>query len=125
MVCRRLTVKPLRLVGPLRPRDDQQNRRAPDRAGNVDEDHRAINVPLPPVLGGTQRSPAVTRNGRSEAIKPRFTHIPKLIVGVRFPSPAPKRRPRSETNPPAWALIVPGRCLPLVPVLSPRGTPPS
>src|SRR5215469_2459347 len=32
--------------------------------------------------------------------------IPKLIVRVRFSSPAPPRRPRSETVSPAWALVV-------------------
>ncbi len=70
---------------------------------------RAISVPLTPVTRGLSRSLADTPHRRSGRSTDRIAQIPKLIVRVRFPSPAPDRRPRSGWQSRAWASAVQGR----------------
>jgi hypothetical protein len=52
------------------------------------QDHRAISVPLAGVKRGQPRVLADNRTARSAAMTAVIRQIPKLIVGVRFPSPA-------------------------------------
>jgi hypothetical protein len=56
------------------------------------EARRAISVPLTPVTRGLSRSLADTPPRRSGPVAGRMAQIPKLIVRVRFPSPAPVLR---------------------------------
>jgi hypothetical protein len=60
------------------------------------QDHRAISVPLAPVNGGQPRILAGTQMGSSAALATVTRQIPKLIVRVRFPLPAPTRNRTSE-----------------------------
>ena len=53
------------------------------------QDHRAINVPLARAIPGQPRLPAVTRTPRSEPMTAVCGHPSKLVMRVRFPSPAP------------------------------------
>jgi len=50
---------------------------------------RAISVPLTTVKHGTGRPPSGKQVRRSDGITACFVQIPKLIVRVRFSSPAP------------------------------------
>jgi hypothetical protein len=50
---------------------------------------RAISVPLTTVKDGTERPLAAIEVGSSDTMTARFVQIPKLIVRVRFSSPAP------------------------------------
>ena len=59
-----------------------------------EHDHRAISVQLTPVNQGQSRVLAVHGPGWSAALAARVGRIPKLIVRVRFSSPAPVRKPR-------------------------------
>jgi hypothetical protein len=52
---------------------------------------RAIGVPLTGVKSGLSRSLADSSPRRSDDMEARMLQIPKLIVRVRFPSPAPLR----------------------------------
>ena len=52
----------------------------------------AISVPLTPVTRGLSRSLADTPQRRSGRTAARIAQIPKLMVRVRFPSPALRRR---------------------------------
>jgi hypothetical protein len=79
----------------------------PDRTG-----HRGMWRTL--TDSGRCRGPAAMLGRAPRAL------IPKLIVRVRFSSPAPIRRPRSETMAPAWALIVLRGSAPLVPLTCQR-----
>ena len=49
---------------------------------------RAISVPLTPVIQRYSRSLTDPRNPRSARMQARTPQLPKLIVRVRFPSPA-------------------------------------
>jgi hypothetical protein len=53
------------------------------------QDHRVINVQLATVPGGQSRCLTGTRTSWSDGFSGRITKFPKLIVRVRFPSPAP------------------------------------
>jgi hypothetical protein len=55
---------------------------------------RAISVPLTLVTSGLSRSLADTSHRRSGRTTARMAQIPKLIVRVRFPSPAPRVKPQ-------------------------------
>jgi hypothetical protein len=59
------------------------------------QDHRAIGGPLDPVTRGLPRSTADSQTSRSGPLAACFCQLPKLIVRVRFSSPAPRRNPRS------------------------------
>ena len=52
------------------------------------QDRRAISVPLTPVKTGLSRSLTDSPPRRSGHTEARTTQLPKLIVRVRFPSPA-------------------------------------
>jgi hypothetical protein len=65
----------------------------PDRTTN----RRAISGPFTSVTSGLSRSLADTSSRRSNAITGPTVQIPKLIVRVRFPSPAPQMKCRSGT----------------------------
>jgi len=69
-------------------RDDQQDRRAGAHEKEP-QDHRAINVQLATVPDGQSRCPADIRTSWSGRFSGRITKLAKLIVRVRFPSPAP------------------------------------
>jgi hypothetical protein len=56
-------------------------------------DQRAISGPFTSVKGGLSRSLTDSSPRRSGHVGARMAQIPKLIVRVRFPSPAPVRRP--------------------------------
>ena len=68
---------------------------SPDLWARSTEESRAISGPLGPVTGGLSRSLADTSHRRSGPVEARTVQIPKLIVRVRFPSPAPGK-PRSR-----------------------------
>ena len=55
-------------------------------------DRRAISVPLTPVTKGLSRSPTGSPPRSSGYLTARMAQIPKLIVRVRFPSPAPTEK---------------------------------
>ena len=57
-------------------------------------DRRAISVQLARVMSGHSRLLRATRVGCSAASSAMICPIPKLIVRVRFPSPAPKVKPQ-------------------------------
>jgi len=67
------------------------------------QDRQAISGPLTPVTRGLSRSLTDSRSRRSGRVAARTAQIPKLIVRVRFSSPAPPRRRRlaSRCWPPA------------------------
>jgi hypothetical protein len=56
---------------------------------------RAINVQLARVTRGQPRLLQSTRTGRSAARSGVAALLPKLMVRVRFPSPAPRQNPSS------------------------------
>jgi hypothetical protein len=53
------------------------------------QDRRAISVPLTTVTRGQPRSPRTGRTARSAPLAASTGLLPKLIVRVRFSSPAP------------------------------------
>jgi hypothetical protein len=59
------------------------------------QDRRAIDGPLDSVARGLPRSGADTHTARSDPLAARSGQIPKLIVRVRFSSPAPLHNPSS------------------------------
>jgi hypothetical protein len=80
---------------------DQRNRQAvtplADSRRLTRPRHRAISGPLTPVRKGLSRSLMDNPPRRSRPLAARMEQIPKLIVRVRFPSPAPGK-PRSEVG---------------------------
>jgi hypothetical protein len=64
----------------------------------------AINVPLAVVAGGAGRSRAARRRSRSGSIGLVAAQIPKLIVRVRFSSPAPRVQAQLRTGLPSRRL---------------------
>jgi hypothetical protein len=61
----------------------------------VRKDRRAINVPLARVISGQYRPPPVITIRRSEPVTGVCGTPSKLVMRVRFPSPAPAQKPRS------------------------------
>jgi hypothetical protein len=57
---------------------------------------RAINGPLTPVNHGQRRTILAPRNRRSGVLAGRISRSSKLVMRVRFPSPAPHQTPRSQ-----------------------------
>jgi hypothetical protein len=55
---------------------------------------RAISGPLTPVTSGLLRSLADTLRRRPDLLEARTAQIPKLIMRLRFPSPAPSGKPQ-------------------------------
>src|SRR6266480_381810 len=83
---RRALTRRLILVVVLNPRRSQawrqvRNQRVIPR--------RALSGPLARVTRGQPRSPGITRFARSAPLTAVAAALPKLIVRVRFPSPAP------------------------------------
>jgi hypothetical protein len=78
----------------------------PPKRARLAHDRRAISVPLARVTRGQPGSLETARDARSAPLAAVTAALPKLIVRVRFPSPAPRRRPRPETVSPARALLV-------------------
>jgi hypothetical protein len=72
-------------------------------------DRWAISGPLARVTRGQSGSPGTARNAWSAPLTAVTAALPKLIVRVRFSSPAP-HRPRSGRRSRLWALIVSGYC---------------
>jgi hypothetical protein len=69
----------------------------PPRPPRSAQDHRAISVPLARVMRGQPRSLGTTKGTRSAALAAATAPLPKLIVRVRFSSPAPGK-PRSRRS---------------------------
>src|ERR1022692_2874138 len=100
-------------------------RRPRPRAGSYEEDgggagheagmnaarQRKVAVPLAWVTRGQPRLLGIIRVASSAPLTGVTARLPKLIVRVRFSSPAliVKAQARGESR--AWALIVPGRLL--------------
>jgi hypothetical protein len=63
-------------------------------AARYDHERRAINVQLARVTSGQSRALSVYKVGWSTASSTAICPIPKLIVRVRFPSPAPTPNPQ-------------------------------
>jgi len=70
------------------PRGGRGRSRGQDQARSA-LSRRAISVPLTPVRRGLSRSLAAKLHRRSGCVQGRTVPIPKLIVRVRFSSPAP------------------------------------
>jgi hypothetical protein len=68
----------------------EELRLATDSRGHA-HDRRAISRPLTPAKTGFSWSLADRPSCRSSRIEARTAQIPKLIVRVRFPSPAPTK----------------------------------
>ena len=64
--------------------------------------------------GVTSMSPDLG-GGRSEALHPKPS---KLVMRVRFPSPAPSHKGRSGQGPPLRGSVLACQWLPIVPVVS-------
>ncbi|GLY78642.1 hypothetical protein Airi01_069090 [Actinoallomurus iriomotensis] len=70
---------------------------------------RAINVPLAPVTKGQQRSLADTCMTRSAPVTAEIPTLPKLVVRVRFPSPARSASPGGDPRNPRCEGLCPPR----------------
>jgi len=94
----RLTLEPLRT---LRPETRGQAGACPDRTRAIPckVRRRAINVQLARVACGQSRILRVSPLGWSAASAGMICPIPKLIVRVRFPSPAPARKSQFRRYP--------------------------
>jgi len=81
--------------------------------------HRAINVPLARATTGQLRLPAATRTPRSAPMSRVCGHPSKLVMRVRFPSPAPARKPSSRPLSPGGQRPIRKLCPSFVPVACP------
>ncbi len=87
---------------------EKQGTKTPNHATSA-HDRRAISVPLTRVTKGQPRSLGTARSAWSASLAAVSAALPKLIVRVRFSSPASRHEGLDQgTSSRAWALIIPG-----------------
>ena len=82
--------------------EDGEKQAAMTGSGRSMQDPRAISGPLARVTKGKSRLPAGTRNGRSAPLAAVIAPLPKLIVRVRFSSPAPQTKGPGQAGNPGY-----------------------
>jgi hypothetical protein len=80
---------------------------------------RAIRVRQAPARRGPEGRATGSAVSTTSPVRPYLDTSSKLVMRVRFPSPAPPRKPRSEATPPTWAFVMSGLPVPFVPATCP------